>query len=409
VSGSTGERGSAKAAYPLVALAMGLAVMGTNIPSPLYGVYAAEWGFSSGTVTLIFAVYCLVLIASLLLSGRLSDEVGRRPVILAALLVISLGSLFFCLAQGVAWLLAARAVQGVGVGMLSGAATAALAELHPEGDRRAAALAATVALTGGSAVGPVFGGLLAEYGPYPLRLPYLANLLLLFAVIACLWAVMPETVAPKPRAEVVLRPRRPGVPEGVRFAFALGSGACFVGWAVAGLYIALVPSYVESLLDVRNLAVGGAPVALMLAAACAAQVALRGLAPRRAIACGMAAQVAGMAAIVAAVPASAVWLLLAGALLDGAGLGLAFMGGLGLVGRVAPAESRAEVLSACYVVTYLGESLPVLGVGYGADYLGLFPAVAAFAAVIGVLGLLTALLAANAHAGDERPGKEVAR
>lgn len=228
--------------------------------------------------------------------------------------------------------------------------------------------------------------------------------MLLALVIAGLWAAVPETVASKTRGEVSLRPRRPRVPEGVRYPFLLGSGACFVGWAVAGLYIALVPSYAASLLDVRNLAVGGAPVSLMLGAACAAQVALRRLPPQRAISFGMASQVAGMAAIVAAVPMQSVVLLLAGALLDGAGLGLAFMGGMGLVGGVAPAGSRAEVLSACYVVTYLGESVPVLGVGYGADLVGLFPAVSAFAAVVGVLGVLTALLALRRpDAGSAEP------
>jgi predicted MFS family arabinose efflux permease len=384
----------------LVAVALGLAVMGTNIPSPLYGVYARTWGFSEGVITLVFAVYCLVLIGSLLIFGRLSDQIGRRPVVLAALLVIAVGSWLFALAHSAAWLLAARAVQGVAVGMLSGAATAALAELHPEGDRGAAALAATVALTGGSAVGPLFGGLLAEYAPYPLVLPYAANLVLLAAVIVGLWAAMPETVTRKPGAEASLRPRRPRVPAGVRYPFALGSGACFVGWAVAGLFIALVPHYANTLLGVDNLAVGGFPVSLMLGAACVVQVALRKLSPGRAMASGMVAQVAGLAAILVAVPAGSVWWLLAGALLDGAGLGLAFMGGLGLVGRVAPAGSRAEVLSACYVIIYLGESIPVLGVGYGAAWIGLYPAVAAFAAVIGGLGSLVALLAVRR--GDYR-------
>jgi MFS family permease len=367
--------------------------MGTNVPSPLYGVYAQRWGFSEGTITLVFAVYCLVLIASLLVFGRLSDQVGRRPVVLAALLVISSGSLIFVAAQSAAWLLAARAAQGAGVGMLSGAATAALAELHPEGDRKKAALAATVALTGGSAVGPLFGGLLAQYGPHPVVVPYLANLVLLAAVSAGLWAAMPETVTREPGTEASLRPRRPRVPAGVRYPFALGSGACFVGWAVAGLFIALVPHYADALLGVGNLAVAGSPVSLMLGAACVSQVALRKLPPGYAMALGMAAQVAGLAAILVAVPAGSVWWLLAGALLDGAGLGLAFMGGLGLVGRIAPAASRAEVLSACYVIIYLGESIPVLGVGYGAAWIGLYPAVAAFAAAIGGLGSLVALLA----------------
>lgn len=392
MSASTVQRPT-RFAYLLVGVALGLAVMGTNIPSPLYGVYAKEWGFSAGLVTLIFAVYCFVLIASLLVFGRLSDETGRRKVILAALSVIAFGSLLFALAQNVVWLLAARAVQGVAVGMLSGAATAALAELHPEGDRRAAALTATVALTGGSAIGPLFGGAFAEYAPYPLVLPYVADLGLLALVIAAFWTVVPETVTPK--AKISLRPRRPRVPSDVLYPFVVGSGACFVGWAVAGLFIALGPSYAVSLLEVDNLVIGGGSVSVMLGSACAVQVLLRKLSSRRAMMSGMAALTAGLAAMVIAVPAGSVLSLLAAALLGGVGLGLAFMGGLALVGRVAPSESRAEVLSACYVIIYLGESIPVLGVGYGADWIGLYPAVVAFAVAIGSLGLLTVFFASQ--------------
>lgn len=69
---------------------------------------------------------------------------------------------------------------------------------------------------------------------------------------------------------------------------------------------------------------------------------------------------------------------------------------------MAPPESRAEVLSACYVIIYLGESLPVLGVGHGAGWVGLYPAVVAFAALIGGLGALTALLAARQGEGRLR-------
>lgn len=387
------SRGPGKTAYWLISLALGLAVMGTNVPSPLYEVYAREWGFSSGVVTLIFAVYCLVLIASLLLFGRFSDELGRRRVLLVGLTGIASGSLLFAMAPSVAWLLAARAVQGIAVGVISGAATAALAELHPRANRRAAALAATVALTGMAALGPLFGGLMAEYAPWPLVLAYLVHFGLMGLVIIGVWLIMPETVPVKPKAQRSLRPRRARVPSGVRYPFALGSTACFVGWAVASLFLSLVPSYATALLGLNNLAVGGAAVSVMLGCACGVQVLLKEISPSQAMISGMGTLIAGMATIVAAVPLQSVWLLLAGAILNGAGLGLAFMGGMGLVGQVAPAESRAEVLSACYVISYLGESLPILGVGYGVDRVGLYPAVVTFAALIGVLGLLTAVLA----------------
>jgi MFS family permease len=204
---------------------------------------------------------------------------------------------------------------------------------------------------------------------------------------------MPETVEVWERAE--WRPRRPHVPSEIRHPFVVGSAACFCGWAAGGLFLALVPSYASSLLQAHNLVVGGGTVFVMFGFAAAAQISLRKLPPTRAIALGTVALIAGLAAIVAAVPLHSLWLFLAGALLDGAGLGLAFMGGLGLVGQVAPPESRAEVFSACYVVTYLGLGLPVVGVGLASGSVGLFAAVAGFAAVVGVICLLVAFSASN--------------
>lgn len=248
-------RSSRKAAYWLVGIALGLMVMGSTIASPLYGVYQREWGFSAGVLTLIFASYALALIPTLLVFGNLSDEIGRRRVVIAGLLMIAAGSLLFSLAQDVAWLFAARIVQGVAVGVISGAATAALTELHPRQDRQAAALLATTALACGTAFGPLFGALIAEYAPHPLALPYLAHLGISVLAACAIFALMPETVEVGERA--AWRPRRPRVPSEIRYPFWVGSAACFCAWAAGGLFLALVPSYVASLLDVDNLVVGG--------------------------------------------------------------------------------------------------------------------------------------------------------
>src|SRR5438105_3646739 len=102
---------------------------GANLATPLYAVYAKEFGFSSLVLTSIFATYAFVLVPALILFGRLSDRFGRRPVILAGLAVACGGLVLFALASGTAWLFAARALQGLAVGMIGGAATAALVEL----------------------------------------------------------------------------------------------------------------------------------------------------------------------------------------------------------------------------------------------------------------------------------------
>ena len=218
-SGPRGRLGTG-AAYWLVGYALLSLMIGTNLPTPLYGVYRAEFGFSQGTLTLIFATYALVLVVSLLIFGPLSDAYGRRPVLLWGLALAAVGSLAFALADGVGWLFLARAVQGVAAGIVSGTATAALVELHPKGDKGHAALIATLAAAGGTALGPPLSGVLAQYAPLPTVLPYLVHLLRVAAAFAAAW-VMPETVEKAALSGASWRLRKPDVPAGIRAPFAL--------------------------------------------------------------------------------------------------------------------------------------------------------------------------------------------
>lgn len=390
---TTRKRGTV-VAYWLVSIGLALLMLGTNIPSPLYGVYQGEWGFSSVVLSLVFASYALALIPGLLIFGRISDTVGRRRVILSGLLVAAAGSLLFSVAQGLSWLFAARIVQGVAVGISSGAISAAIVELHPIGDRRAASLATTAALTSGGALGPLFGGVLAQYAPWPLVTPYLVHFIVLVLIIAGVWFIVPETIEVE-SGKRSWHPRAPRVPAAIRGRFTLGAAASFSGWAVTGLFVALVPSYATGLLEIRSLAFQGAVVFAMLGIASVTQLAAREVEHPKTILYGAAALTLGMAGVVLAVPIHSFLLMLAGTILDGVGLGLSFMGGLGLVGEIAPAENRAETLSAFYVATYLGVGIPVIGVGFVADHVGLFAAVTRFAAVISLLSIILAYSAAR--------------
>jgi predicted MFS family arabinose efflux permease len=388
------ERLGRGAAYWLVGYALLSNMIGTNLPTPLYGVYRTEFGFSQATLTLIFAIYALAVIAALLLFGRLSDAYGRRPLLMIGLLLAAAGSVLFALAQGVVWLFVARAVQGLAAGIVSGTVIAALVELQPRADKRHAALIATLAQAGGTALGPPLAGVLAQYAPLPTVLPYLIQLLLLTPALMAAWA-MPETVEEAGSGSVTWRPRKPEVPAGIRVTFAFASAAVFVAWAVTGLYLSLVPSYVANLFQADNLALEGGVVFVMLGASSAAQVLLRRTPSQTAITSGLLMLAVGLGGIVLAVPLGSLWLLLLATLLSGIGHGLAFLGSQNAVGGVAPSERRAEVNSSFYLAVYLGVGLPVVGTGLAANLVGLYPAVAAFAAVIGTFGLLTVLLVAT--------------
>src|SRR5581483_4800235 len=223
---------------------------GANLATPLYAVYAVKFGFSSLVLTTIFATYAVVLVPSLIVFGRLSDRFGRRPVILAGLAVACAGLIVFALAESAVWLYAARALQGLAVGMISGAATAALVELDPADDRRRAAMFAGLAQAGGSAAGPVLCGVLAQWAPDPLRLSYYVGLgLTIIAAVA---------VASLPGAhEGEREPWRiqwPRVPADLRGDFARVSVTAATVWATVALFLSIVPSYARTLLHTHNLA-----------------------------------------------------------------------------------------------------------------------------------------------------------
>jgi len=368
------------AAFAVIGTALFVLVAGANLATPLYGVYRDEFGFSSVVLTLVFATYQLVLCPALIVFGQLSDRIGRRPVVAGGLAVAMLGLALFALADGTAWLFVARAVQGLAVGAASGAATAALVEYAPAGDAGRAALVSTLAQAGGSAAGPLVGGALAEWAPAPETTSFVVGLVATGVLLAGVLALpgMPGG------SGAAWRIQRPDVPPSIRTAFARFALTAAAAWAVAGLYLSVVPSYTGTLLDTTNLALEGAITAIMLLASCASQIVVRGSGrPERDQSAGLGLVVVGLVALVAAFPAHSLALVLAAALLGGVGHGMAFLGAQQDLNAIAPPDRRGEVTAAFFVCIYLGVAVSVIGVGVVATLSSLETAVAVFAVVTG--------------------------
>jgi len=334
---------------------------GANLATPLYAVYAKTFAFSSLVLTTIFATYAVVLVPALILFGRLSDRFGRRPVILAGLAVACGGLLLFAFARGPAWLYAARSVQGLAVGMISGAATAALVELDPRHDRRRAALFAGLAQAGGSAAGPLLAGLLAEWAPDRLRFSFFVGLGLTVAAAAWTLAL---PAAGEVRGES-WRAQWPRVPRRIRSAFIRVSLAAATVWAVVALYLSIIPSYAADLLGTHNLALLAAVAAVALLSSSATQVvAQRAQAsPRTSQAAGLAILALGLVALVVASPLHSLVALLAGSIVAGAGHGITFLNAQQELNEIAPEERRGEVTAAFIGSIYFLVATSVIGAG----------------------------------------------
>ncbi|MGW9043746.1 MFS transporter [Streptomyces lydicus] len=372
--------GGRRPGYPVAAGVFAIGMAGTTLPTPLYGLYREQLGFSELMVTVVFAVYALGVITVLLLAGNVSDAVGRRPVLFCALGLSAASALCFLFEGGLPMLLLGRVLSGFAAGLFSGAATAAVLELAKPGQEAHAGFAATAANMGGLGCGPLLSGLLAQYAPWPLKLPFLVHLGLVALATGATW-LLPETVRP-PRRPRSLRPRRLHLPHEVRGVFAPSAIAAFAGFALLGLFTAIAPSFVGETLGVHNLAVAGAVVFTVFLGSTVGQSLSGRIGVRKALPAGCLVLVAGLVLVATSLAVTSLPVLVTGAVCGGIGQGLAFRAGLTAVGHAAPPEHRGGTISAFFLVAYLGISLPVVGVGALTLELGLRGAGLTFSACV---------------------------
>jgi len=283
-------------------------------------------------------------------------------------------------------LLAGRFLSGLGAGLLTGTATAGLAELEPMGSQQQAARVTTAANMGGLGLGPLVAGLFAQLAPAPTRLVFVVYLL--FLVVALLLvAVLPETVK-APDHVLDLRPSV-AVPPSTSTIFVEAAVTVVCVFALLGFFSALAPSFLSSTLHEPNLIVAGVVVFLLFGTASAAQVLLHTLTTRTARLAGRSLLLLALALIELGLGLPSLALFLAGTVIGGLGIGLAFMGSLAAINQVAPPKQRAALVSAFFVAAYIGVSVPVVGVGLLAQGTNLFVASICLAAVIALLLLLT--------------------
>jgi MFS family permease len=370
-----------------VAYAFAVTMIGTTMPTPLYPIYEQRYGFSSLTVTIVYAVYGVGVLTALILFGQLSDQYGRRQMLLPGLALSAASSIVFLLAQALGVLFVGRFVSGLSAGIFTGTATAALLDLAGPEHRSRATLVATAVNTMGLGTGALLAGVLAELAPDPLRTSYAVALALLVPAAAFVW-LMPEPAdVERAGGRRKLRLAQLGVPAEVRPTFVRAATAAFAAFATMGLFSAVAPAFLGKLLGLPNHALTGAVVFAVFAASTAGQLSLRWFSPRSALPSGCLIMIAGMALIAGALADSSLTLLLLGAVVAGFGTGVSFRAGLAMVGAETPAEHRGEVNSSYFAVAYVALSVPIIGIGFATEALGLRTAGLAFTGCVAVLAL----------------------
>jgi predicted MFS family arabinose efflux permease len=380
---------SARASFALLASIMVSFLAGSAAPTPLYAVYQAAWHFSPITITVVFGIYALAVLAALLVVGSLSDYVGRRPVLIVATVLQAITMLVFAGAGSVTTLIVARIVQGLATGGAAAAVGAALLDL----DRTKGTTANAVAPLVGTGTGGMVSGLMVQFLPAPTHLVYLA-LALIFVIQAVGLVYMPDTSTRRSGALASLRPQF-RLPAAARPALLVAAPALVAAWAIPGFFGSLGPTLLRHMVGSRSLALGGLTLFSLAGSGALTVLLLQRRGARAMMVAGTMLLLAGLAITLLAVARGSVALFFAGTTVTGAGFGASFQGAIRSVLPLAEPHQRAGLLSVLYVVSYLSMGLPAVLAGvrvvHGGGLLmttreyGLAAMVLAAAALLGTL------------------------
>ena len=386
------RRLSHPAAFAAVAAILVLFLAASSAPSPLYVVYQQQWHFSAITLTAVFAVYVLGMLAALLTLGGLSDHLGRRPVLAAAIALEAVSLVLFLVAGNVPVLYVARFLQGVATGTAMTTVGAALVDLTPPHAPARAGLVNGVTPTSGLALGALGCGVLVQYAPAPTHLVY-ALLLAGIVVAGLIVAAMPETSSRRPGARSSLVPRL-AVPGHARSRFYALVPIIIASWALGGLYLSLGPSVAAGVFGLSNHVIGGLVVTALCGTGALATFALRGHPTSRVLLVGGTLLAVGTAVTLAGIVTGSVVPAIVGTVVAGVGFGASALAMFGALAQLAGPGERGALFAVGYTVAYLAFSVPAVIAGLATTAAGLRPTAVAYSLTV----IVFALAALTAHA-----------
>jgi predicted MFS family arabinose efflux permease len=384
-----------------VVIASVAVAFGAGAGSPLFVLYQREWGFPDWQLTTAFTVYAVTLLATLLVAGSVSDHIGRRPVLVGALVLLLLTSALFLFADGIGWIIAARAVQGMATGAATSTFTAAIIELASPRRRRTMTVLTSAAPVGGLALGAFSAGVAVQFTPHPTAVVFIGLAVVLAYGIASVLAA-PETAVRRPGVLASMRPRLSVVPAARTWFWSLAPLVA-AGWMFSGLFLGLAPSFDGSVFGIHNEAANGAIVALQPLSAALAGMAFGRMEAERATRLGALLILTGAVLAVSGVAAAHLSLVIVGALAGGAGQGAAFGSSLRILGPLTDNARRGGLFAAVYLVAYTAYGVPVLAAGVASDLIGLPATVVVYGALVAVLAAVAAAsLALRARTASQR-------
>lgn len=371
-------------------------VMGTALISPLYALYKDVWELQASDISLIYVIYMGGALCSLLFLGRLPDRVGFRPVMQAGLVLTLLGTLVSLLAWDMVSLIVGRFVVGVASSLITTSATLGLSVLSRPGQLHRIAMMTGFLLAFGFGLGPLVGGLMGQWAPYPLVTAYLPTLILGAIGLYVLTRLeLPDAAKLSNKSALRFKDALPKLtwPErSASYAFVLTCALPFLAFGVFGLYASMSPLFLDKLVPWHGPVVSGTAIAVILFASAVVQV-LAGRVPTAW--CGLAGLLGlalSNALLMANLWVSSTLLFVLGVVCTSIGHGMSMLAGISMVNRIATASNRSGLLSTYLVIGYIGSMVPMLAMGWIADHWGISVAVSIFCCMVMVLGVTAGLL-----------------
>jgi MFS family permease len=398
---------SRRAGFWAIAFAFIAVTALSTTPSSLYGVYERREHLPAITITIIYAVYAVGIVVSLILAGHISDWYGRRTVLLPAIGLAVVAAVVFLLWRSLAGLLVARLLTGFGLGTAVATATAFITDLDggpSDAATRRAGVVATSANIGGLAIGPLIAGLLARYTKYPLTLPYVVVLaaLVVGAVLVILTPEGHPAVHPRPR----YHPQRLAPPANARRQFAAAATGVFTAFGVSGLFAGLAGRLLAGPLHHSSPALAGLTVFLTFGTGVLVQTTTTSWPTHRLVAAGIVPLILGLGLLVTSAWTSppSLALFLISAAVAGAGIGAITRGSLTVAIATSGPDDRAGAVATFYVAGYVGLSIPVVGIGLALQHLSTRVTLLIFGLIAGSVILAAApILVRPAPAAPEAP------
>lgn len=376
-------------AYVSVLVLVGFAMGVSASPAPLYGMWAEEWRFAPLTTTVIFAVYALAALLSVLFTGPLTDRYGRKPALIISSGALVVGLLIFAFAVNVPMLLMARAIHGIGVGGIVVAAAATLLDLQPLAGADSG-LRSGVSYNLGISASVGLVSLVAAYLPHPLITPFV--ILTVVALLMFVAMIMIHETHPAARRSIGFRVAVPRVPAEIFADFQFAAAGTFAAWSVLGVFLSLYPIIALAAVGSHNVVFGGMVVAVSAFSAAISQMIAINWVPRTgAIMGNFGTAVAMMLCVLALRGGSPVAILIAAGV-QGFFFGLAFGSSLRHLGDVVPNQKRGEVMSAFYVVAYFALAVPTVLAGWAASVWSPGHVIGPFFGCVALMSLLAGYL-----------------